>query len=132
LLNLLFREKSTGFKMLGSLALLLIFQLVGEVLAKALSLPIPGPVLGMLLLLMALIIRGHLSTDLKNTAQTLLSNLSLFFVPAGVGVILHINLLKNEWISLSLILIFSTLITMLITALVMTFLLKHLTNKKSS
>ncbi len=118
--------------MLGSLALLLIFQLVGEVLAKALSLPIPGPVLGMLLLLIALIIRGQLSTDLKITAQTLLSNLSLFFVPAGVGVILHINLLKNEWLSLSLVLIFSTLITMLITALVMTFLLKHLTSKKSS
>jgi len=118
--------------MLGSLALLLIFQLVGEVLAKALSLPIPGPVLGMLLLLIALIIRGQLSTDLKITAQTLLSNLSLFFVPAGVGVILHINLLKNEWLSLSLVLILSTLITMLITALVMTFLLKHLTNKKSS
>jgi len=118
--------------MLGSLALLLIFQLVGEVLAKALSLPIPGPVLGMLLLLIALIIRGQLSTDLKITAQTLLSNLSLFFVPAGVGVILHINLLKNEWLSLSLVLILSTLITMLITALVMTFLLKHLTSKKSS
>jgi holin-like protein len=118
--------------MLGSLALLLIFQLVGEILAKALSLPIPGPVLGMLLLFIVLIVRGSLSPDLKNTAQTLLSNLSLFFVPAGVGVILHISLLKNEWLSLSLTLIFSTLITMLITALVMTFLLKHLTNKKSS
>ena len=114
--------------MLGSLALLLIFQLVGEVLTKILSLPIPGPVLGMLLLFMTLILRGSLSSDLKNTAQTLLSNLSLFFVPAGVGVILHISLLKNEWLSLSLILIFSTLITMLITALVMTFFLKHLSS----
>jgi holin-like protein len=118
--------------MLGSLALLLIFQLIGEVLAKALSLPIPGPVLGMLLLFVTLIIHGTLSSELKNTTQTLLSNLSLFFVPAGVGVILHINLLKNEWLSISLVLIFSTLITMLITALVMTFLLRHLTNKKSS
>lgn len=118
--------------MLGSLALLLIFQLVGEVLAKALSLPIPGPVLGMLLLFMALIIRGTLSSELKNTAQTLLSHLSLFFVPAGVGVILHISLLQTEWLSISLILIFSTLITMLITALSMAFLLKHFKNKKSS
>lgn len=118
--------------MLGSLALLLIFQLIGEVLAKTLSLPIPGPVLGMLLLFIILVIRGSLSPTLKDTAQTLLSNLSLFFVPAGVGVILHIALLKNEWLSLSLTLIFSTLITMLITALVMNFLLKYFANKKSS
>ncbi len=119
--------------MLGSLALLLIFQLLGEILTKALSLPIPGPVLGMLLLLLTLIIRGHLSTNLQNTAQTLLSHLSLFFVPAGVGVILHISLLQTEWLSISFILIFSTLITMLVTALVMAFLLNHFQkNKKSS
>jgi holin-like protein len=117
--------------MLGSLALLLIFQLVGEVTAKALALPIPGPVLGMLLLFIVLIVRGHLSDDLKNTAQILLSNLSLFFVPAGVGVILHISLLQNEWLSLSLTLIFSTLITMLITAVVMNFFLKHFKTKKT-
>lgn len=115
--------------MLGSLALLLIFQLIGEVLAKALSLPIPGPVLGMLLLLLTLIIRGQLSTDLKNTAQMLLSHLSLFFVPAGVGVILHIALLKSEWLILLITLISSTLVTMLISALVMQFLLKHFSSK---
>lgn len=119
--------------MLGSLALLLIYQLVGEVLAKALSLPIPGPVLGMLLLFLTLILRGRLSPDLQITSQTLLSNLSLFFVPAGVGVILHISLLQTEWLNISLILIFSTLITMLITALAMAFLLKFFQkNKKIS
>lgn len=118
--------------MLGSLALLLIYQLIGEILTKALSLPIPGPVLGMSLLFITLILRGTLSANLKITAQTLLSHLSLFFVPAGVGVILHISLLKTEWLSISLTLILSTIVTMFVTAIVMAFLLKHLNNKKSS
>ncbi|MEY3220498.1 MAG: hypothetical protein RIT27_1855 [Pseudomonadota bacterium] len=115
--------------MLGSLALLLLFQLIGEILTKALLLPIPGPVLGMLLLFLMLLVRGQLSPSLQTTSQTLLSHLSLFFVPAGVGVILHITLLKNEWFIILMVLILSTLITMLISAVVMQYFVKHFSSQ---
>ena len=72
--------------MTAALALLLAFQLAGEALRVALHLPVPGPVIGMALLLVYLIIRPEgPSTELRNTAGGLLQNLSLLFVPAGTG-----------------------------------------------
>lgn len=83
--------------MIRGLATLLVFQLVGEVLTRLVGLPVPGPVLGMLLLLLALEL--HLPGDepLRAVSSGLLSNLSLLFVPAGVGVMLHAPRLAAEW-----------------------------------
>jgi holin-like protein len=76
--------------MLNALTLiLLVFQLIGEVLAQLFALPVPGPVIGMALLFVALALRGGPSVELRDTAQNLLQHLSLLFVPAGVGVMLH-------------------------------------------
>ena len=75
--------------MLESLALLLALQTIGEVLSYALNLPIPGPVIGMVMLLALLALRPALVTRLKPTTTTLLQHLSLLFVPAGVGVMVH-------------------------------------------
>ena len=72
--------------MIAALTILLLFQLAGEVLVQLSGLPVPGPVIGMVLLFLALALRGSVSEDLRNTSQTLLSHLSLLFVPAGVGV----------------------------------------------
>ena len=105
--------------MLSALTQLLIFQLTGEIIARGLSLPVPGPVLGMLLLFVALVLRGGPGKDLQTTSQTLLQHLSLLFVPAGAGIMVHLHRVASEWLPLLLSLLVSTLATLVITALAM-------------
>ena len=105
--------------MLGALTRLLVFQLTGEVLAQLFALPIPGPVIGMALLFVALALRGGPSGELRDTAQNLLQHLSLLFVPAGVGVMLHFHRIGDEWLPLAASLVGSTVLTIAVTALVL-------------
>jgi holin-like protein len=105
--------------MLAALTLLLIFQLAGEAIALYFALPVPGPVIGMGLLFAALALRGGASLDLRNTAQNLLQHLSLLFVPAGVGVMLHVQRMADEWLPIVVALVVSTLLTIIVTALVL-------------
>lgn len=102
--------------MLKSLTLLLLFQLAGEVLVQALALPVPGPVVGMLLLYAALTARGPVPAALTRTAHAVLSHLSLLFVPAGVGIMAHFALIRQEWAPVVLTLVLSTTLTLLVTA----------------
>lgn len=105
--------------MLAALSLLLVFQLVGEVAARGLDLPVPGPVIGMSLLFGWLAARGGPDDDLQSTSQGLLQHLSLLFVPAGTGVMLHLGRVADEWLALVAALFASTLATLVVTALVM-------------
>ena len=109
--------------MLAALTTLLLYQLTGEVLVRALNLSVPGPVLGMLLLFATLWWRGGPNKDLKETSQTLLSHLSLLFVPAGTGIIVHLHRVADEWQALTLSLLLSTAASLAATALVMKFML---------
>ena len=111
--------------MIPALATLLVFQLLGEVLVRALAAPVPGPVVGMALLLLALVARPALLTGLKPTAQTLLQHLSLLFVPAGVGVILHLQRLGDEALAIGVALVLSTLVGLASAALTMAWLMKR-------
>ena len=105
--------------MLSALTQLLIFQLAGEVVARGLALPIPGPVLGMLFLFIALMLRQGPDKELQTTSQNLLQHLSLLFVPAGVGVVVHLGLIGREGLAITAALVVSTLLTVLVTGLVM-------------
>ena len=105
--------------MIAALTQLLIFQLVGEVIARGLDLPVPGPVIGMALLFAVLSLRNGPSETLQTTSQTLLSHLSLLFVPAGVGIIVHLSRVADEWPALLAALVVSTFVSMAVTALVM-------------
>jgi holin-like protein len=109
--------------MLAAITVLLVFQLIGEVAVIAFGLPIPGPVVGMALLFVALIVRGSVTEELGSTANGLLRHLSLLFVPAGVGVMAHLNRLANEWLPITVSLVLSTLLTIAVTAVVMRALL---------
>lgn len=111
--------------MINAMMVLLGFQLAGEVIARALRLPLPGPVLGMLLLFAALVVRGGVPEQLRATAQGLLNNLSLLFVPAGVGVMTHIALIQAAWLPITLTLVLSTLVTLIAAALTMQLLLRR-------
>jgi holin-like protein len=105
--------------MLGALTVLLLYQLVGEVLVQLSGLPVPGPVVGMLLLFITLMVRKSAPDILRGTSQQILSHLSLLFVPAGVGVMLHFSRIGDEWLPLAIALVASTVITIAVTALVM-------------
>ncbi len=98
---------------------LLVFQLIGEVGVRALGIPVPGPVAGMLLLLVALVVHRGVPAALDHSANGLLSHLSLLFVPAGVGLMVYADRIVAEWLPIVLTLVLSTLLTMAVTAWVM-------------
>ena len=105
--------------MLSALTQLLVFHLAGEVVARGLNLPVPGPVLGMLFLFLALALRGGPGHELQTTSQNLLQHLSLLFVPAGAGIMVHLHRVADEWLPLLLSLLISTVATLVVTALAM-------------
>lgn len=108
--------------MLGYLTIILVCQLAGELSVTVLALPVPGPVAGMALLFAGLVARGGIPDELAGVADALLKNLSLLFVPAGVGVMLHVQLLQREWLPITAALIVSTLLTIGVTAGLMAWL----------
>jgi holin-like protein len=115
---------------IASLSLILLCQLAGEALVRGIGVPMPGPVAGLMLLLLLLLLRdrysmlarGPLQGDgVEPTSNGLLANLSLLFVPAGVGVVQKIDLIVHHGIAFLGVLAISVLITLLVT--VATFLL---------
>lgn len=105
--------------MLNYLTLIFCCQLAGEFIIGAAGLSIPGPVLGMVFLFCFLLVRGSIPNDLSMVADGLLNHLSLLFVPAGVGIMLHFKLLGDDFIAISVALFVSTVLTVIVTAVLM-------------
>ena len=97
---------------------LLVLQTLGEVLVRLLGLPLPGPVLGLLLLLPALA-WAPLRQPVAQAADFLLAHLSLLFVPVGVGVVSYLPLLGQYGLRMLLVLVLSTWVGLAVTALVL-------------
>ena len=110
-------------KPLQGFAWLLALQLAGEVLALSLSLPFPGPVIGMLLLTLALGWRP-VRESVGEVARFLLAHLSLLFVPVGVGVITHLSLLEQRGLALLAVIVLSTWTGLAVTALALRALMR--------
>ncbi|MBC7733102.1 MAG: CidA/LrgA family protein [Bacteriovorax sp.] len=108
---------------LRGLALLLLLQAAGDGLTHALALPFPGPVVGLVLLLLALN-WPWIREPVAAVAELLLANLSLLFVPVGVGVITHLQLVSRYGVQLLIVIVLSTWIGMAVTAIVLRRLLK--------
>ncbi len=117
--------------MVFGLALLLLAQLLGTLLASWLGLPIPGPVLGMALLALGLLLAKRVPHGLKTAAGGLLKHMPLFFIPAGVGVIVLQDQLRAAWLPLVAAIIGSTLLALAVTALVMKGLARLLDRRRS-
>ena len=115
--------------MLEYLTLILACQLIGEFAVSTAKIPFPGPVVGMILLFVFLSIKGRVPEELGNVAGALLNNLSLMFVPAGVGVMVHFRLLGTDALPISIALLISTLLTIAVSALVMVLLKKRFPDK---
>jgi len=116
----------------NGLTILLFYQLIGEISVRWLGLPVPGPVLGMIMLFITLLIKGNISQSLEGASTTLLSHLSLLFIPAGVGMMVHVERIANEWLSISIALLLSTAITLIFSALVMLFMSKLMNSRENS
>ncbi|MCL6264219.1 CidA/LrgA family protein [Craterilacuibacter sp. RT1T] len=102
------------------------YQLLGEFIAYALALPVPGAVIGMLLLFITLLLRRSVPRGLQQHVPVLLSNMSLLFIPAGVGLLAWWPLLQASGWRLLLALLLSTLLPLLLSALVLKTLLGRL------
>jgi holin-like protein len=109
---------------LKGLAILLLCQSGGEAVVRLASLSLPGPVLGMLILLAALSLPA-VRAPVQSMAETLLAHLSLLFVPAGVGVMTHLALISQYGLRMLLVIVLSTLAGMAVTALVFRALLQR-------
>lgn len=103
---------------LRGLAWLLALQSIGELISRGLSLPFPGPVIGMILLLLALRV-PMVREPVAACASFLLSHLSLLFVPVGVGVMTHLGLLSQYGGRMLLVIVGSTAIGLVVTVLVL-------------
>ncbi|KAB1072077.1 CidA/LrgA family protein [Methylobacterium soli] len=116
--------------MIASLTLILLAQLLGEGIARACALPVPGPVLGMALMLGFLVLRDRgprlvprwlpaplTDGTLERTGKGLLANLSLMFVPAGAGIVGRLDVLEAQGAKLALVLLVSTAAALLATVL---------------
>lgn len=105
--------------MVGGLLVIVLCQLVGEFVVRVLGLPIPGPVLGMVVFFVLLQVRRpDPDSGEVRAADALLANLSLFFVPAGVGIVVYLPRLLDEWLPVVLGLHLSWLVTIVVTGLV--------------
>ena len=102
---------------LRGLAVLLLFQVAGELLTRVLPLPFPGPVIGLVLLLAGPRF-AFVRDSARVAAEFLLAHLSLLFVPVGVGVITHLDLLSRYGLQLLVVVVLSTWLGMAVTALV--------------
>ncbi|MDH5302291.1 MAG: CidA/LrgA family protein [Gammaproteobacteria bacterium] len=114
---------------INGITILLVYQLIGEVTVISLGISIPGPVLGMFMLFVTLMIRKGVPEAVEAGANALLSHLSLLFVPAGVGLMVHFSRISDEWIPIGVALIVSTVVTMISTAFIMIG-LSRITNKR--
>jgi holin-like protein len=110
--------------MIASFSLILLCQLAGEVFVRALHLPIPGPVIGLVLLLVLLFARDRFSLPargplggegVEQASRAMLANLSLLFIPAGVGVVQKLDLLAEHGVAIIVILAVSVVVTLLAT-----------------
>jgi holin-like protein len=104
-----------GGQVLQGFVWLLGFQFAGELLSRLFGLPIPGNVIGMALLLLGLAFGLVKEEAIREAAELLLRYLALFFVPAGVGVMLYFDLIGREWLPIVVGTLVSTFVVMAVT-----------------
>ena len=103
--------------MIRGLTILLVFQSLGEIASRLITGIVPGPVVGMVLLVIYLVSRKQISTSIALAADGLLAHLAIFFVPAAVGVMLYLGTLKDAGVGVFIAIVLSTISAIAVTAL---------------
>ncbi|MCK8058442.1 MULTISPECIES: CidA/LrgA family protein [unclassified Fusibacter] len=109
-------------KILRQLCIILGICILGELISSSLPFPIPGNILGMIIMLMLLTSKIVKKQQVEDVAEFLLSHLAVFFIPAGVGLINVTNIIGKDLLSIISIIILSTIIVMATTGLAVQFL----------
>ncbi|WP_458527088.1 CidA/LrgA family protein [Onishia taeanensis] len=107
-------------------------QFLGELIVRGFSIPVPGPVMGMVILLIALLINGKVPKGLRKTGEGLLNYLTLLFVPAGVGMMVHFKLIQADFWTIVITLLVSTALTLAVTAKVMMWMNKRVSGAEQT
>ena len=92
---------------------------MGEVVARAVGIPLPGPVIGLVLLLVILMTLNGPDEALRTTSNGLLRHLSLLFVPAGVGIVTQLDALRRDWLAIVVAVLVSTALALMVTGWLM-------------
>jgi len=109
-------------KLLRQFTIILVICFLGEVINKLFKIPIPGNVIGMILLLLSLMCGIIKLEHIEKVSEFLLSHLSFFFVPVGVGIISCLNVMKGEWLPILAIIVMSTIVVMATTGIIVQYL----------
>ena len=119
-------EEVLTVKYLRQLGIVLTICLLGEMISKLLNISIPGNVLGMILLIIILFSRIIKVEMIEEISDFLLKHLAFFFIPAGVGLISNLELLKEQWLPILIICLISTLMVIIVTGLTIQFVKRRL------
>src|SRR5258706_10086164 len=112
-------SRQDGPVMISGLVQILLFQGLGELITHFLLPLIPGPVIGLILLLGFLALRKGVNASLDQVAITFSQHFGLLFVPAAVGVVMFWPHLKAHADAVAAALVVSVILTIAVTALVL-------------
>lgn len=104
--------------MIRGVAILLGFQLAGELVARLGKLPISGPICGMAALLVWLHLKGAIDADLDKVCEAILANMAVLFVPVGVGAMSYSGLFASAWPVIAIVIVVGAVASLLATAFV--------------
>ncbi|RXQ93025.1 CidA/LrgA family protein [Ancylomarina salipaludis] len=105
--------------LIKQIAIFLGLWLLGELISYYGHLPLSGSIIGMLLLVIGMELKLIKTEDIKVVANFLLNNMAMFFIPAGVGIMCHYQILKQEWLSISGAIVISALLVLTVVGLIM-------------
>ena len=115
---------------LGQFSIILAILYIGEFFQTKFNLPIPGTILGLILLFALMALKILKLKWVEGVGDVLLSNLSLLFVPAGIDIIKHLDIFKGQILNLFIVIATSTIIVMVVTGKVMELLDKDREGRK--
>ncbi len=115
-------------KLFREAIIILGIYLLGEFISSILSLPIPGNILGMIILLVLLCTKIIKLEQIETISNFLLDHLAFFFIPAGVGLMSSVGIIKDTWLKLLIVCVSTTIIIIAITGLIVQFITKKSKN----
>jgi putative effector of murein hydrolase LrgA (UPF0299 family) len=110
---------------LYAVAILFVMQLLGDALVRLLGVPLPGPLAGLLLLFVALLVYGKTPKGLRDTSGQVLQHLMLLFIPAVAGIMMHFDRIASEWLPFMLACVVGAVLTLIVTAVTFRFMLRR-------
>lgn len=117
---------------LFAITTLLFMQFLGEALVRLTGLPVPGALVGLLLLFVVLCLNRGAPKSLRDTTSHILQHLMLLFVPVVAGIMLHFDRIANEWVPFLAASLGGTVITILVTAVTFRWMLQRAESRKTS